>query len=113
MRFRDADNCACFFCGGNNRVQVVARDDGAATFAVCVTCREKIMTAWSSDVTLTKTAHTYSEATKQVMSEAAAMTEEEFKQTMLYLNADFEALNTEAKALEAKIVANIKTLFGE
>lgn len=83
MRFRDTESCACFFCGGNNRVQVVARDDGAATFAVCATCREKIMTAWSSDVTLTETANTYSEATKQVMSEAAAMTEEAFEEKYL------------------------------
>lgn len=39
------------------------------------------------------------------------MTEEEFKETMLGLNAEFEALNDEAKRLEAKISLNLKGLF--
>lgn len=41
------------------------------------------------------------------------MTEEEFKQTMLGLNAEFESLNAEAKTLEAQIAENMKALFGE
>jgi len=41
------------------------------------------------------------------------MTEEEFKQTMLDLNTEFESLNAEAKKLETEIAANIKALFGE
>ena len=79
MRFRDTESCVCLFCGGNDRVQVVARDDVAATFAVCATCREKIMSAWSSDVTL----HTYNEAAKHIISEAATMTEEAFEEKYL------------------------------
>jgi len=39
------------------------------------------------------------------------MTEEEFRETMLGLNAEFEALNDEAKELEAQIFANLKELF--
>ena len=83
MRFRDTESCACLFCGRNDRVQVVARDDGAVTFALCATCRKIIMTAWSADVSTTETTHIYSEATKQVMSEAAAMTEEAFEEKYL------------------------------
>ena len=41
------------------------------------------------------------------------MTEEEFKETMLGLNAEFEALNEEAKKLEKQIAENIEALFGE
>ena len=28
MRFRETEGCACLFCGGNDQVQVIARDDG-------------------------------------------------------------------------------------
>ena len=41
------------------------------------------------------------------------MTETEFKETMIGLNAEFEALNEEAKKLEEQIAENIKALFGE
>ncbi len=48
-----------------------------------------------------------------VVIEDDGMTEAEFRETMLGLNAEFEALNGEAKELEAKIADNIKALFGE
>ena len=48
-----------------------------------------------------------------VVIEDDGMTEEEFKETMLGLNAEFEALNEEAKKLESEIAGNIKALFGE
>ena len=48
-----------------------------------------------------------------VVIEDDGMTEEEFKETMLGLNAEFEALNKEAKKLEEQIAGNIKALFGE
>ena len=46
-----------------------------------------------------------------VVIEDDGMTEEEFKATMLGLNAEFANLNNEAKQLEEQIVANIKRLF--
>ncbi len=46
-----------------------------------------------------------------VVIEDDGMTEEEFKETMLGLNAEFETLNEEAKNLEATIAENIKGLF--
>ncbi len=89
MRFRETEGCACLFCGGNDRVQVVARDDGAAAFAVCSACREKIIAAWSSGA-LPETAEqaeqakqVYGDGTKRVMAEAAAMTEEQFEEKYL------------------------------
>ena len=48
-----------------------------------------------------------------VVIEDDGMTEEEFKETMLGLNAEFEKLNNEAKNLEAQIASNLKELFGE
>ncbi len=48
-----------------------------------------------------------------VVIEDDGMTEDEFKETMLGLNADFVSLNDEAAALEAQISENIKGLFGE
>lgn len=48
-----------------------------------------------------------------VVIEDDGMTEAEFKDTMLGLNKEFENMNAEAKALEAKIAENIKALFGE
>lgn len=48
-----------------------------------------------------------------VVIEDDGMTEEEFKQTMLSLNAEFTLLNAEAKTLEAQIAENIKELFGD
>ena len=48
-----------------------------------------------------------------VVIEDDGMTEEEFKETMLGLNAEFETLNEEAKKLETQIAENIKALFGE
>lgn len=47
-----------------------------------------------------------------VVIEDDGMTEEEFKETMLGLNAEFEALNEEAKILEAQITSNLKELLG-
>jgi type I restriction enzyme M protein len=46
-----------------------------------------------------------------VVIEDDGMTEEDFKETMLGLNEEFESLNTEAKKLEEQIAENIKTLF--
>lgn len=46
-----------------------------------------------------------------VVIEDDGMTEEEFKQTMLGLNAEFESLNAEAKTLEAQIAENMQELF--
>ena len=48
-----------------------------------------------------------------VVIEDDGMTEEEFKETMLSLNSELTALNTEAKELETQIAENIKMLFGE
>ena len=48
-----------------------------------------------------------------VVIEDDGMTEEEFKGTMLGLNADFTALSAEAKKLEEQITNSIKALFGE
>ncbi len=48
-----------------------------------------------------------------VVIEDDGMTEDEFKETMLGLNAEFESLNEEAKKLESEIAGNIKALFGE
>ena len=48
-----------------------------------------------------------------VVIEDDGMTAEEFKATMLGLNAELTALNEEAKKLEDQIAANIKELFGE
>lgn len=48
-----------------------------------------------------------------VIIEDDGMTEAEFRETMLGLNAEFEALNGEAKRLEEQIADNIKALFGE
>ena len=46
-----------------------------------------------------------------VVIEDDGMTEAEFKETMLRLNAEFAALNAEAKALEAQIAENMRELF--
>ena len=46
-----------------------------------------------------------------VVIEDDGMTEEEFKNTMIGLNTEFESLNEEAKKLEGQIAANIKALF--
>ena len=48
-----------------------------------------------------------------VVIEDDGMTEAEFKETMLGLNAEFEALNVEAKKLETQIAWNIKALLGK
>jgi type I restriction enzyme M protein len=48
-----------------------------------------------------------------VVIEDDGMTEAEFKEKMLGLNAEFAKLNDEAKTLETEIAANIKALFGE
>lgn len=48
-----------------------------------------------------------------VVIEDDGMTEAEFKETMMCLNAEFEALNEDAKKLEVQITNNIKALFGE
>ena len=46
-----------------------------------------------------------------VVIEDDGMTEAEFRETMLGLNAEFEALNGEAKRLEMEVAENIKGLF--
>ena len=46
-----------------------------------------------------------------VVIEDDGMTEAQFKETMLGLNAGFESLNDEAKKLEAEIAENLKRLF--
>jgi type I restriction enzyme M protein len=48
-----------------------------------------------------------------VVIEDDGMTEAEFKEKMLGLNAEFAKLNEDAKTLETEIAANIKALFGE
>lgn len=84
MRLIDAKDCACLFCGGKEDVQIVARDDGAASVAICTTCREELATAWASGVLVqSEDDQTYSDETKRVMAEAAAMTEEAFEENYL------------------------------
>ena len=86
MRFRDTEGCACLFCGGSDQVQVVARDDGAAAFAICAACRKTIIAAWSSGVlpdTTEQAEQSYGDETKRVLVEAAAMTEEAFEEKYL------------------------------
>ena len=46
-----------------------------------------------------------------VVIEGDGMTEAQFKEIMLGLNAEFESLNDEAKKLEAEIAENLKRLF--
>lgn len=46
-----------------------------------------------------------------VLIEDDGMTEEEFKNTILELNAEFESMNEETKILERQIATNIKALF--
>jgi type I restriction enzyme M protein len=48
-----------------------------------------------------------------VVIEDDGMTEDEFKETMKGLNADFSALNTEAEELAKQISDNLKELWGE
>ena len=48
-----------------------------------------------------------------VVIEDDGMTEAEFRETMLGLNAEFEMLNAEARKLESLIADNTKGLFGE
>ena len=48
-----------------------------------------------------------------VVIEDDGMTEEEFKETMLNLNAELSALNAQAHELEQQIAENINNLFGE
>ena len=86
MRIMETEGCSCLFCGGNDRVQVVARDDGAAAFAVCAACREKIIKAWASGElpeTPEQMEQSYGDETRRVMAEAAAMTEEAFEDKYL------------------------------
>ncbi|MBP5200447.1 MAG: hypothetical protein J6Z82_07340 [Schwartzia sp.] len=64
-------------------MQVVAREDGAAAFAICAACRKELMAAWSSGILPELLEQSYSEETKRVMAEAAAMTEEEFEEKYL------------------------------
>lgn len=48
-----------------------------------------------------------------VVIEDDGMTETEFKETMLGLNAEFAVLNEEARKLEAEIAENVRVLIGE
>ena len=84
MKLIDAKDCACLFCGGKEDVQMVVRDDGAASVAICTGCREELATAWASDVLAqSEKEQTYSDETKRVIEEAAAMTEEAFEEKYL------------------------------
>ena len=83
MKIRATEDCACIFCGGRDGVEVIAREDGAAMFAVCASCRKELMTAWSTGDLSEEAAQTYREETKRVMAEAAAMTEEAFEEKYL------------------------------
>ncbi|MBR1884933.1 MAG: hypothetical protein IJ812_00855 [Schwartzia sp.] len=89
MKFGEAKGCACLFCGGNDRVQIMARDDGAAAFAVCSLCRDKMISAWSTGAFVqasgdeARTEQTYSDNAKHVMAEAAGLTEEQFEENYL------------------------------
>ena len=80
MRRRQTSECACLFCGGRDGVEVVARDDGAAALAICAACRSKLAAAWAADgAAQPAAAQGYGDAAKQIMAEAAAMTEEDFE----------------------------------
>ena len=86
MRCRETGESVCLFCGGDNRVQIVARDDGAAAFAICAARRKELMTAWSSGILLEpakQAEQSYGDETKRVMEEAAVMTEEQFEEKYL------------------------------
>ncbi len=86
MKLIGADNCACLFCGGREKVQTVARDDGAASISICAACREELTEAWASGTALAETQsamQSYSEETKRVIAEAAVMTEEQFEEKYL------------------------------
>ena len=48
-----------------------------------------------------------------VVIEDDGMTADEFKQTMMGLQGEFEALNAQARKLETQIAENIKGLFEE
>ena len=48
-----------------------------------------------------------------VVIEDDGLTEEEFKEEMLSLNAEFTSLSAEAKKLEELIANNLKGLLGE
>ena len=48
-----------------------------------------------------------------VVIEDDGLTEEEFKEEMLSLNAEFTSLSAEAKKLEELIANNLKELLGE
>ena len=63
---------------------MVARDDGAASVAICAACREELAATWAAGVLEpSETTQVYSDATKRVMEEAAAMTEEAFEEKYL------------------------------
>lgn len=82
MKCRETKECACLFCGGSGQVQVIARDDGAAAFAICAACRKELMTAWSSESfseMAEQAQQSYGDETKRMMTEAAVMTEEQFE----------------------------------
>lgn len=84
MKLIDAKDCACLFCGGKENVQMVARDDGSVSVAICEACREELATAWASGVvSQSEEEQTYSDETKRVMAEAAAMNEEDFEEKYL------------------------------
>lgn len=83
MKIRATEECACIFCGGRDSVELIAREDGAAMFAVCASCRKELITAWSTGDLPEEAAQTYREETKRVMAEAAAMTEEAFEEKYL------------------------------
>ena len=85
MKRIEMKECACFFCGGRENVQGVARDDGAALIAVCGGCRKELAALLADDaaVEAEPKVQTYSEAAQRIMKAAAEMTEEDFGEKYL------------------------------
>lgn len=84
MKLIAMKECACFFCGGREDVQGIARDDGAALIAVCGGCRRGLAALLADDAAEAEPkAQTYSEAAQRVMKAAAGMTEEAFGEAYL------------------------------
>ena len=84
MRLIDAKECAYLFCGGKENVQIITREDGAVSVAICAACRKELTAVWTSGAPLQpETAQNYSDVAKRIIAEAAAMTEEAFEEKYL------------------------------